>query len=81
MVQGPGPPGRYTESVVVRGGFKPIYRQVSGEDLIGKIEGRGPRLWLHGTRVFAVAPEGQLTFVAARVAIPVSPLPDHSTGR
>ena len=81
MVQGPGPPGRYTESVVVRGGFKPIYRQVSGEDLIGKIEGRGPWAGFHGAFMLPVAPEGKLTFVADRVAIPVSPLPDHSTGR
>ena len=81
MVQGPGPPGRYAESVVMGSFFEALYRQVGGEDLIGKIESRGPRLWLHGAFMLPVAPVTELALVTDRVAIPVPPLPHYVTGR
>lgn len=61
--------------------FEALYRQVSGEDLIGEIEGRGPWGGFHGPLMLPVAPEAELALVADRISFPVTPLPHYATGR
>ena len=81
VVQGPGPPGRHTKSVVMGSFFKALDGEVYCQYLLGYRQGQGPGIGFPWSLTLAIAPVAEGAAVTHRVALPVSSIMHNATGR